>query len=204
MVEAAQLEPGQRILEIGAGLGKFSLPLLQRGLQLTCLDLSPVMLARLRAVIEDAGLSVDTVACDAADAASHVEPGFDRAIGFFMLHHLHDLAAIFSGLRAVLRPGAQLAFIEPTARNPLYYAQITLTPRMSWRAERGILKMRRSVVHAAMESAGLLPGAHEGYGFFPPVIANLPGGTSVEQVLDRVPGLRLAHAFQVFRATVPA
>ena len=44
MVRFGMLEKKQSVLEVGAGLGKFSVPLLRDGYDVTCLNLSPVML----------------------------------------------------------------------------------------------------------------------------------------------------------------
>ena len=63
--------PFDRSLEIGSGTGYFSLNLLQAGIvrSAVCTDVSPGMLATLRANAERLGLGVETAAGDAADAA---------------------------------------------------------------------------------------------------------------------------------------
>jgi ubiquinone/menaquinone biosynthesis C-methylase UbiE len=121
MIAAAELGPGQRVLEVGCGMGRYTLPLLERGLDLTCLDLSPVLLRQLQEAVPNRKLSL--LACDVADAHRHTDQRFDRAIGFFTLHHMHDLYAVFQGLCKVLAPGARVAFCEPVAYNPLYYTK---------------------------------------------------------------------------------
>src|SRR3954470_19645594 len=91
----ADLRPGVPILEIGAGLGRYSLPLLERGHDLTCLDLSAAMLDKLRAAAGARAPAV--IAGDVADAHALTDRRFARGIGFFMLHHVHDLEAVFRG-----------------------------------------------------------------------------------------------------------
>ena len=200
MVRHAGLGPHQRILEVGAGLGKFSVPLLRRGLNLVCNDLSPVQLERLRAA---APQPVPMIACDVIDIATHTDEKFDHVIGFFTLHHMTDLEAVFAATKCVLRPGAELSFCEPMGRNPLYYIQIALTPGMSMSVERGIANMSDRIVHAAMRHAGLVPLPSVSYGFAPPFVVNRAWGSKLEDALNRRSWLSWAHAFVLFRARNP-
>ena len=65
---AASPGPFARSLEIGAGTGYFTLNLMQEGVveAAVCADVSPGMLATLRANADRLGLDPETVACDAA------------------------------------------------------------------------------------------------------------------------------------------
>lgn len=200
MVRYGNLATGQSVLEVGAGLGKFSIPLLRQGLDLTCNDLSPVQLELLRT---QAAAPVQTVACDIVDIGEHAQQAFDHVIGFFTLHHMLDLEAAFAGMKKVLKPGAEISFIEPMGRNPLYYLQIALTPGMKMRAERGILNMSDRVVHKAMRTAGLEPLPSLSYGFAPPMVVNQAWGTRLEDLLGRQAWLSWAHAFLMVRARNP-
>src|SRR5688572_29578000 len=73
MIEAAELIPSNSILEVGAGLGKFSIPLMRQGFSLACLDISPVMLDQLSKTARQQGLHARTLFCDAAEVAVHTE-----------------------------------------------------------------------------------------------------------------------------------
>ena len=127
---------------------------------------------------------------------------FDRAIGFFTLHHMHDLHVAFRGVASVLRPGARIAFCEPNPYNPLYYIQIIFTPKMTWRGDSGIIDMRQPVVFPALEAAGFRHLRCETFGFFPPFVANLRGAGSVEGLLERIAPLRPALPFKIFSASL--
>jgi 2-polyprenyl-3-methyl-5-hydroxy-6-metoxy-1,4-benzoquinol methylase len=200
MVQFSELGQAHNILEVGAGLGKFTIPLLKAGFQITCNDLSQVLLEKLKA---NTARSVNTVACDIIDIDKHTSDSFDKVIGFFTLHHMADLEAVFLSIQKILKPGAELTFIEPLARNPLYYLQIACTPKMSMKAERGILKMSDRVVHKAMHSAGLQPLKSVTYGFFPPFIVNSILGGKAENLLAQQSWLSWAHAFVIFRGVKP-
>lgn len=200
MIQHGNLNLNQTILEVGAGLGKFSIPMLQRGLNLTCNDLSAIQLLKLQSYV---ARPLNTVACDIIKIADFTEIKFDHVVGFFTLHHMIDLQAVFYGIRKVLQPGAKISFIEPMGRNPLYYIQIALTPGMSMRAERGILNMSDRFVHQAMLDAGLEPMKSVSYGFMPPFVVNRKWGGKIEKHLDQHSGLSWAHAFLMFRARNP-
>lgn len=202
MVRFSMLEKKQSVLEVGAGLGKFSVPLLRDGYDVTCLDLSPVMLEDMRRSVPD--LSVETIASDVLEVGSATSKTFDRVIGFFVLHHFLDLDATFDALIKVMNPGAVVAFLEPAASNPLYYLQVTFTPGMTWRAERGLLNMRASRVLPAMGKAGLTDLESSSFGFFPPFLANTRLGGSIEMMAGDWHGLRPFNAFRLFRGRKPS
>ena len=196
VITAGSLALGRPTLEIGAGLGRFTSLMLARGLDVTASDLSPALLGALRA--RHPGLS--TLACDAAEVARHVERRFERVVGFFMLHHLEDLDAVFAGLREVVVPGARIAFCEPNAYCGLYYLQIAVSREMTWRGDGGVRHMRPSVVLRSMERAGFTNVACERYGFTPPFLYNRPSGRRLDRALEAVPLLEPVRAFQIFSA----
>ncbi len=198
MIAAAALDGGCRILEVGAGLGRFTRLLVERGLDVVASDLSPRLLAQAAAQIP----GLRTVASDIATVGDQVH-GVDRVIGFFMLHHLDDLDAVFAGLRRALVPGGRVAFCEPNAYCALYYAQILLSPQMTWRGDGGVRHMRPSVVLGAMERAGFVEARVERYGFTPPFVYNRSLGAALDRALERVPVLEPVRAFQIFSARAP-
>ncbi len=194
-------DPSRPLLEIGAGLGRHTLPLLDRGCTVTALDLSPIMLRRLeeRAASE----RLTTVACDLAEAPRHLEARFTQAVGFFTLHHMHDLEAIFAGLGGLLLPGARVAFLEPNAWNPLYYVQIVVTPGMTWRGDGGVVRMRRGPVLGAMARAGFSDLALSRFGLFPSFVTDRRWGARLEDLLETLPLPVPLRAFQIFSGTWP-
>ena len=199
---AAQVTREDRILEVGCGMGRYTIPLAERGFRVEGLDMSAVLLERLR----DYGggrLNVPLHAVDVMRPPSHFEGAFDVVMGFFVLHHIHDLIPSFAGMARVLKPGGRLVFLEPNPYNPLYYVQIAITPGMRWQGERGIVHMRRRVIADACARAGLSAYGLRRFGFFPPIVANRPAGRAVERVLERVPVWRSALPFQLFTARRP-
>src|SRR6266536_1204457 len=79
-----------RVLDAGAGTGFLSLGAARLGYQVTAVDLSPGMLARLRESAEREGLSIEAV----EGGAEHPPPGqFDAVIERHLLWTLPDPAA---------------------------------------------------------------------------------------------------------------
>jgi len=190
--------PGARVLEIGAGLGRFTVLLRERGLDVVACDLSAELLASLRA--EPGAAGIETIACDAATVATHTDERFPLVVGFFVLHHVDDLDAVFAGLADVLQPGGQLVLCEPNAFHLPYYLQITFGRGMTWRGDGGVRHMRAARVRAALKRAGFVQSRVRRYGFVPPVLANLAPGRLLERGLEGIPPLAPLRAFQVFSA----
>jgi len=201
MIEHAKLDTTHQILEVGAGLGRCSMPLLAMGFKLTCIDISQKMLGSI--LKHSPNLPVHTAGIDVEEAGNYFHEKFDRIIGFFTLHHLKDLEACFRGMASVAAPGAVIAFCEPVAYNPLYYLQIAFTKGMTWKGDGGIINMRAGYVLPVMRRAGLCNARCVSYGFFPPFITNTVFGSIIEDKLERIHLFRWAHAFQVFVAQMP-
>jgi 2-polyprenyl-3-methyl-5-hydroxy-6-metoxy-1,4-benzoquinol methylase len=189
------LEPGAQILEIGCGMGRFSLLLAERGYRVTGVDLSQELLRELRA--HDPGHLVQTVCCDAAEIDRFLDGPFDAAVGFFFLHHLEELQAVLGAVAKILRPGATAAFCEPNAYNPLFYLQIMVTRRMTWRGDGGVARMRPGIFEKTFTRSGFSRPRLSRYGLFPPFIANTGIGGRLEEMLESLTPIEPLLAFQV-------
>lgn len=199
-VAALGLEPGARVVEVGCGTGRYTFLLARRGLRVEGLDLSPVLLERLAR--HDGGrYAIPLHEADLQDPPGELAGGFDGVVGFFMLHHIRDLAGCFTGVARLLRPGGRAAFVEPNPLHAGYYLQIALSPGMTWAGDRGIVEMRPGRIARAMRAGGLEDPCTSRFGFLPPVLANRSWGARLERGLERVAPLRPVSAFQLFSAT---
>ncbi len=190
--------PGERVLEVGCGMGRYTLILAARGVNVQGLDLSSVLLERLREF--NAGRFYIPLYCaDMDELPASLRGAFDLVLGFFTLHHVYDVNISFAAMARLLKPGGRIAFLEPNPLNPLYYFQILFTPRMTWRGERGLVRMRPHVIARAAELAGLKRVTWTRFGFFPPFLANRTWGSKLERVIERVPLWRAFLPFQIFK-----
>jgi len=115
--------PSDRVLEIGAGTGIFTLAIARRCREVTAVDISAGMLKILEGKAAGEGLTnIRTITGDVETA--DIGGGYAVACAFSSLEYLSDLPAFFHRLSDRLEPGGTLYFI--TARRSLFrlFAQI--------------------------------------------------------------------------------
>ncbi len=124
------------VLELMAGTGRLSLPLLRAGLALVCVDASPGMLDVLRRKLDAAGLHAEVVCADVR--ALSLPRRFDLAIlpfnAFMELLTPEDQGAALRSIAGCLRPGGRFVC---TLHNPAVRARacdgaLRLTGRFPW------------------------------------------------------------------------
>ncbi len=103
IAEAGRLAPGKRLLDLGCGTGRWTIPLTDRtGCQALGVDSSPEMLERARGKPQGGGITWRLGDAEGLD----IEQGsFDCALMSLMMHHLDDHIATFRGVLRVLKPG---------------------------------------------------------------------------------------------------
>ncbi|QGZ96472.1 class I SAM-dependent methyltransferase [Terricaulis silvestris] len=109
---AADLQPGQRVLDIGCGSGATSLEIARRvgaSGNVVGVDLSPQLLQVARERASEAGIAADFVEGDAATAT--FAERFDRAFSRFGVMFFEAPSAAFTHIRGVMQPGGKLAFV---------------------------------------------------------------------------------------------
>ena len=104
---------GQRILEVGAGIGNFTSLLLDRQL-IVAVDTYAPCVAQLRTRLSDAP-NVVALHLDIADAGTDQlgHYGFDTVICLNVLEHIEDDCRALSNMHAVLEPGGRLVLLVP-------------------------------------------------------------------------------------------
>jgi SAM-dependent methyltransferase len=103
-VEAA-VGPAGRLLEVGVGTGRVSLPLHRRGRDLVGLDLSGPMLDRYRAKAAAAGLPPPVLLRGDATRLPFRDARFDAVLEVHVLHLVPDWRLALAEARRVLAPG---------------------------------------------------------------------------------------------------
>lgn len=130
VVDAADLQPGDRVLDLGSGRGAVLLPAARavgpEG-RVDGVDLAPGMVERLRADIAD--LPQATVIEGDAENPPVTGP-YDAVLAGLLLFFLPDPLSALKNYRALLRPGGRLAFssfqTEDTRWKPVFAAAGTL------------------------------------------------------------------------------
>jgi 2-polyprenyl-3-methyl-5-hydroxy-6-metoxy-1,4-benzoquinol methylase len=82
------IKPGDKVLDIGGGPGRYSLYLAQKGCEVTLLDLSPKNTAFAAEKATEMGLSIQTVAGDAREADTLVGGQYGHVLLMGPMYHL--------------------------------------------------------------------------------------------------------------------
>jgi len=200
LADALGIGPADRVLEIGAGFGRFTFPLLEHCASVVAVDLSQVALDELTRVRDDRAIPKARIETHCRDLAALEPDGFDErfdfVVGFFLLHHLADLRGSIATTARLLSAGGRLGFLEPNRRNPLFLAQVAACPDMDWAEERGMFRLSESGVLAAYRDAGLEHTQSRRFGFFPPQIFNRFG--FARRLEDRLEESRLLQPLLPF------
>ncbi|MFN4257887.1 MAG: class I SAM-dependent methyltransferase [Gemmataceae bacterium] len=137
LLDELALQPGDRVVELGCGPGGFSKRVLQRlgaaGV-LVGVDCSQGLLDQARAYLADAGPArFEPVLADIADSGAWLK-GADVVVSRTVLHHVPMVEFMLGRLRAAVRPGTRIGFIEPDFRAPLArltYLEATGRPELA-------------------------------------------------------------------------
>jgi SAM-dependent methyltransferase len=199
VMRVAGARAGDRVLEVGCGMGRFTLRLAARGVRIEGLDLSPILLDRLR--VNNAGRFEIPLHCsDVVTPPPDLLDRFDLIVGFFVLHHVKDVGEAVAAMSRMLRPGGRLVLLDANGYNPLFYLQILTTPGMTWQGDKGMAQMRPGVVFRALEQTGMTRFGLTRFGVFPAFVVDRRWGARMDAALDRVPLPGMFRAFQIFLA----
>jgi SAM-dependent methyltransferase len=113
LVEACDIGPGMRVLDVAAGTGNASIPAAERGASVTASDLTPELLEAGRHRAESSGLELEWVAAD-AEKLPFEDQSFDvvmSSIGAMFAPHHQDVA---DELTRVCRPGGTIGLLSWT------------------------------------------------------------------------------------------
>ena len=116
LFRAAGISPGNRVLDVGSGIGDVSLLLSEivgPGGEVVGVERDPKSVARAKAKVEAASLK--NISFRESDIAGVNSAGtFDAIVGRFILMYLPDPAKTLRSLAKRLRPGGVMAFLEPS------------------------------------------------------------------------------------------
>jgi ubiquinone/menaquinone biosynthesis C-methylase UbiE len=122
LLDELALRPNDRVVELGCGAGSFSRRVIKRlgadGV-LVGVDRTPGLLTQASALLANSGPArFEPVLADIAELGSWLH-GADVVVARTMLHHVPMVEFVLGRLRAALRPGTRVGFLEPDFRTPL-------------------------------------------------------------------------------------
>ena len=180
-----------RLLELGCGSGRFTIPLLKKGFIISAIDFSGVQINQLRLSTEEANINLGQLSsycCNIEDLDKVLRnEKFDCILAFFLLHHLPDISSAFNIMKKFISEHGQLIFIEPNRWCPLYLLQIAFSKDMSWRYEKYKYKLALKKIKESLGKAGFASILMERFGLFPPqILDNFPAMLKVEKFIERL------------------
>jgi len=200
-VSFADILKGQKVLEVGCGAGRFTIPLLKRGFSLTASDISEGMIDRLNRSLEEKGQLAAQCRVIRSDFEDLDVVDQDAVIGFNVLHHLFDVSAFLKQAKHWLRPGGQIIFLEPNAANILHALDSILD--RGWKVEQHKMQCRPELFAGHLKALGFSDIRFEYLGFFPPPLINaVPALASLEKGLEKIRFLKKTLPFFMIKGTV--
>jgi len=112
-INALDLKPGSRVVDIGAGAGGAALELARRGHKVTAIDASPAMIAQATDLADAQGLPLEAFVMD-GQKLELPDASFDAGLSVFGIILFPDAAAGLAELRRVVRAKGRIALITWT------------------------------------------------------------------------------------------
>jgi ubiquinone/menaquinone biosynthesis C-methylase UbiE len=136
LLDELSLRPSDRVVELGCGPGSFSRRIVLRlgpdGV-LVGVDASAELLTRAKKALAGVGPArFEPVVADLAGLGPWLQDA-DVVLGRTVLHHVPMVEFVLGRLRAALRPGTRVGFLEPDFRTPLArlaYLEFTGRPEL--------------------------------------------------------------------------
>lgn len=120
---------GQRVLDLGSGLGEAAIYFALQGARVTATDISPEMCALCRSTARAHGIELEVVETPAerleVPPASH-----DIVYGANILHHVADIDLTLKAVERALKPGGRCFFWDPLSYNPVIKVYRRLSPKL--------------------------------------------------------------------------
>jgi ubiquinone/menaquinone biosynthesis C-methylase UbiE len=115
IVDAAGIEPGMVVADVGAGTGAFLAPLVEavgEDGHVIAVEISIRFVERLREIADEAGYDNVTAVFSSFTSATLPTASVDRILLVDTYHHFDDYQSMLASMRDALRPGGEMIVVD--------------------------------------------------------------------------------------------
>jgi ubiquinone/menaquinone biosynthesis C-methylase UbiE len=149
---AGYVHPGDTVLDVGCGMGYFTLPLamlVSPGGKVIAADLQPQMLSGLRRRAERAALLEPIRFIQSSPTRIGLDCPLDFVLAFWMVHEVRQPEPFLLEINSALKPGGQFLVVEPVIHVSAnaFEQTIQLAERLGFAVnDRPIIRISRAVL----------------------------------------------------------
>lgn len=203
-LEVVNPREGFRVLELGCGYGRLTIPLLRAGCRVWGLDLSRPTLDGLVHKLDELGVGDHFVPVPYPAEQMEYREHFDLVCGRGFLHHLEEPETVLSSVRQALVPGGCAAFMDPNPHNPGWLPFHAFHPTLRLSVERHLWRGTDRWARRMFDRAGLQDATTRFVGLVPPPFwGRLPGVHGLEDWMGSLPGVRRLALYLIVRGHRP-
>lgn len=204
VLEQMDLAKRRTIIDLGSGIGKYSLLLAKRGHRVTAVDISTQSLKLVRAQAKRYNISsIRTIKSDFSIA--RIKHRYDIGLCISTYHVLADnekgkIKTLGNFIQS-LKPGGTLLVVEPNPLNPLFYFFYLFFPGVQRENIRNFLGSSPFRLRKILTSLGMKSITIRYVGFLPlRFIKKFPAVAFINEVLNRIPVINMFSAFSYITA----
>lgn len=204
VLEQLDLSKQRTIIDLGCGIGKYSLLLAQRGHRVMAVDISKESLNLVKVQAKRYNISsIRTMKSDFSKA--RIINTYDIGICISTYHVLADkeeekIKTLGNFIRS-LKPGGRLVLVEPNPLNPLFYLFYLFYPGVQWENIKYFLGSTPFRLRRVLESLGMKSISVRYVGFFPlRWIKIFPPIARINEIINNIPIVNFFSAFSYITA----
>ncbi len=182
---------GEKVLDVGCGFGRMTIPLLRLGCRVTALDISENTLQVLHRRVVALHLADHFIPMVKPAEQIDFRQNFTLVTGRGILHHMEDPLEVLRRVYTALVPGGRAIFVDPNPLQPLWVPFIVFHPALSWSIERKMWRGTPRRTRRLLEQTGFAEVTHRFMGLVPPPFWALSSRmATLERWIGAVPFLR--------------
>ena len=201
------LQSNMKILDVGCGGGRLTLPLLRLGHNIIGTEVADENFNEIRGLIEKENLKNNLILLKTDLSDPLIEKEFDLAILCNVIHHFdpEKKVRIMKNIATALKPGGQIAIIEPNPFCPLYYPwyflkEVTGQDRGRWQVEKNFLDSTPAKLTALLNDANFKNIEMARYAVIPSRLTITKSIVWFNDLLLKTPLIKNMSAFIWFKA----